>query len=188
MKRCCVDAGHGGVDNGASFNGLLEKDITLGVAKYLAPLIAGSGYVPLLTRTTDIDLDINQRTKLANDWGCDIFVSIHANADPDDDSPGDPEGKGSEIWVYPGSKKSHSLAEFIRGAGAALFPEEPWRGIKETAHLGVLRYTWMPAVLVEVAFIDTLESYKLADESVQRRIAQALGNGIKGYMERELAV
>jgi N-acetylmuramoyl-L-alanine amidase len=80
-----VDAGHGGPDNGMTgpIGGgprLVEKDITLSVAKLLADELRDSGVEVLMTRTTDTLIALSDRGRIANANKGDLFVSIHVNA------------------------------------------------------------------------------------------------------------
>jgi N-acetylmuramoyl-L-alanine amidase len=131
----------------------------------------------LIMRSRDYFVPISQRAHLANVWDADIFLSIHCNADPNEDKPGMREAKGSEVWIYPGSVKGRRVAESLEKAVRAFFPDRNFRGIKEE-ELGVLRLTRMPAALLEVAFIDTQESHRLADPQVQRAIAEAISSAL----------
>lgn len=80
-----LDPGHGGEDTGAEGRGgLLEKDVTLAVARELKKLLEGElGAVVYLTRTDDSFRPLLERTAFANERRADIFVSLHANASPD---------------------------------------------------------------------------------------------------------
>lgn len=80
-----VDAGHGGIDPGAHGpHGLLEKDVTLAIARKLAALIdAMPGMQAVLTRSDDTYLKLRERTDIARAHHADMFVSIHANASRD---------------------------------------------------------------------------------------------------------
>lgn len=172
-KLVCIDAGHGGHDWGAAWNGHLEKHETLDIAhelNYCLDVICHT----VMTREKDEYLTLAERAKLANALEADIFVSIHVNADPDDDSPGDPIARGEEIWIYEGSVAGRKLAEYIQKY-VHLFASVN-RGIKETSSLAVLRLTKMPAVLVEVGFIDDPEFM------VGPQIAAAIANGIREYL------
>ncbi len=77
-----IDPGHGGVDGGAiGYNGSLEKDITLSIAKYLKKIINKSGrYKIVLTRETDKYLKLRQRIEIARKNKAKLFVSIHADS------------------------------------------------------------------------------------------------------------
>lgn|SRR5574341_1047412 len=83
VRRIVVDAGHGGRDPGAiGRRGLREKDVTLDIAKRVAGELERQGFEVVLTRSDDRFLRLEDRTALANTSGADLFVSIHANANP----------------------------------------------------------------------------------------------------------
>jgi N-acetylmuramoyl-L-alanine amidase len=83
VRRVIVDAGHGGHDPGAiGRRGLREKDVTLDIARKVAEQLKEDGFEVVLTRRTDTFLRLEDRTALANTSGADLFVSIHANANP----------------------------------------------------------------------------------------------------------
>jgi len=76
-----IDPGHGGKDTGArGLNGLLEKDVTLDIAKRAAAVLRRQGVDTRLTREDDRFLPLKARTEFANSNGGDLFVSIHANS------------------------------------------------------------------------------------------------------------
>jgi N-acetylmuramoyl-L-alanine amidase len=77
-----IDPGHGGEDRGAAGpQQLVEKNIVLLVAKRVAELLQeGQRYQVALTRDTDIQVPLQERTKMANEKGAALFVSLHTNA------------------------------------------------------------------------------------------------------------
>lgn len=81
-KRIVIDAGHGGKDSGGrKVFGLTEKEINLLLAKELSGLLKEDGkFDVLLTRTSDFFIPLAERSRIANDFKADIFISIHANA------------------------------------------------------------------------------------------------------------
>jgi len=80
VRRIVIDAGHGGHHVGTSSpGGMQEKEITLDVANRLAALLRAGGFEPLLTRSDDKTLTLEDRGDLANELEGDIFVSIHVN-------------------------------------------------------------------------------------------------------------
>ncbi len=85
-----IDAGHGGSQRGAvGVCGVLEKDVTLSVSKELAAVLEASGRAqPMMTRESDVDLELEDRTRRANQAGAALFVSIHANSSPEAHSRG----------------------------------------------------------------------------------------------------
>jgi N-acetylmuramoyl-L-alanine amidase len=169
----CIDAGHGGHDWGAAYNGRIEKHETLDIAHSLNTELA-SICDTILTREEDTFVPLAERARIANHVNADLFVSIHLNADPDKDGADDPVAHGEEIWIHTGSERGRKLAERIQ-MFVGLFASVN-RGIKETSSLAVLRLTKMPAVLVEVGFIDDPEF------TVGPQIAAALAFGIKEYL------
>ena len=82
LRRIVVDAGHGGKDPGAiGPDGLMEKDVTLAMARILArKLEKDLGCEVILTRDGDVFLPLEERTAIANKVDADLFISLHANA------------------------------------------------------------------------------------------------------------
>lgn len=82
VRRIVVDPGHGGHDPGAmSPSGTREKDIVLQIGLKLAQKIRDElGIDAVMTRSTDVFIELQERTAIANKVGADLFVSIHANA------------------------------------------------------------------------------------------------------------
>ncbi|HVP06527.1 MAG TPA: N-acetylmuramoyl-L-alanine amidase [Candidatus Acidoferrum sp.] len=79
-----IDAGHGGQDYGAiGRNGTREKDVTLAIARDLADLIRKDKLLKVvMTRNSDKTMTLQERADIANKAGADLFISIHANANP----------------------------------------------------------------------------------------------------------
>ncbi len=82
IKRIVIDAGHGGRDGGGrQIFGLKEKTINLKVAKLLLwKLEKVKGFKVSMTRDSDVFVPLRERSKIANEYGADLFISIHANA------------------------------------------------------------------------------------------------------------
>jgi N-acetylmuramoyl-L-alanine amidase len=81
VARVVLDPGHGGKDAGAlGPTGVREKDVTLDVARRVAPVLVAQGLQVVLTRKDDVFVSLEERTALANAFGADLFVSIHCNA------------------------------------------------------------------------------------------------------------
>lgn len=81
VKKIVLDPGHGGKDPGAMAFGMKEKDIVLGIARQLAPVLAKElGCEVLLTRKDDTFISLEERTAIANTQNADLFVSLHINA------------------------------------------------------------------------------------------------------------
>lgn len=149
MVKVFIDPGHGGNDPGAIGHGLEEKQITLVIGKHLRDYLV-KNYQDVsvrMSRNTDETVSLSKRTNNANQWGADLYISIHVNAG---------EGSGFESFIFNRQFKNKARTEQIRTAiHDTLTSEISWtdRGKKE-ANFHVLRETSMPAVLTESGFID----------------------------------
>lgn len=173
----CIDPGHGGKDPGAIFHTSKEKDIALTVSKMLAQELRERGHEVVMTRDNDRALSLAGRCSTANQAKADVFVSIHLNADADADETDVKEARGYEI-LHAGSSKGIRLAAAI---DSNLMEQDAIRsrGLKFRDNLYVLNATKMPAVLVELGFIDSRqERLLLEDPLIQRRMAKLIAEGI----------
>ncbi|MFW5661345.1 MAG: N-acetylmuramoyl-L-alanine amidase family protein [Oceanicaulis sp.] len=81
-----IDPGHGGRDPGAParFGGGHEKDVNLAAGLILHDLLEATGrYDAVMTRDTDVFIDLHERPRIARELEADLFISLHANASPD---------------------------------------------------------------------------------------------------------
>jgi N-acetylmuramoyl-L-alanine amidase len=171
--RVCLDAGHGGPDSGASRPPYYEKDLTLAIVRKIEFVLHDHQTIAILTRKGDTFITLSERCRIANVHDCDVFVSIHLNADPDPDGPGSHEARGVEVWHHSQSVKGKSLAEELLKGVRTCIPES--RGTRSTTHLYVLKHTKMPSVLVEVGFVDsTHDVTRLAEPKFQLKLAQSI--------------
>jgi N-acetylmuramoyl-L-alanine amidase len=169
-----LDPGHGGKDSGALGNGLQEKDIALSVTLKVGEMLKRHNVEVLYSRTTDVFLELSERTNLANKANADIFVSIHCNAAENVD------GKGIETFSYPNSSKGIALAKCIQDSILQSKVYTLNRGIK-TANFAVLRQSNMPSALVELAFITNIDDSKILKDK-QEELALAVARGILNYL------
>ena len=167
-----IDPGHGGKDPGAVYAGYKEKDIVLPIALYLGGFLSNMANC-VYTRTADVYVPLRDRVFIANSMKADMFISIHVNASPKHNA------RGEEIWIYPGSVESAKLADSIATYIDEIVPGK-FRGVKE-GNFYVLRKTKMPAVLIEVGFIDNPET-SLHSYHTQIRAAFLIASGIKRYL------
>ena len=155
-KTVIIDAGHGGANPGAVYMGRQEKDDALRLALAVGNLLEQSGVNVLYTRVNDVFDTPLEKAQMGNQSGADYFISIHRNAMP---IPG--SASGAEVLVYQDEGGPALLAENIsRNLTEAGFAD---LGVKERPGLIVLRRTQMPAVLVEVGFINTDADNELFD-------------------------
>lgn len=153
-----LDAGHGGKDPGAVYNGRQEKDDTLALTLAVGEILQGRGIDVLYTRTTDVYESPYQKAMEANEAGADFFVSIHRNSYPTDNT-----ASGVETLVYDRSGLKLQMAENIDEQLEAIGFVN--LGVKERPGLVVLRRTRMPAVLVEAGFINSNTDNQLFDDN-----------------------
>ena len=187
--RIVIDPGHAGrnVDPGAvnSATGLQEADIALIVSRRVESLLLAAGHEVKLTRTeweqAETD-DLSVRTSLSNDWGAELFVSIHCN------SAVSPNAAGYEVWTSPGDTEGDALATCIYAQIAIEFPDRTGRADysdgdpDKESRFYVLVHTDAPACLVEMAFISSdEEAALLSDSAWQERYAGAIARGVADY-------
>ncbi len=170
MPTVVIDAGHGGSDFGATYLGRREKDDTLRLALAVGNILENNGVNVIFTRTDDVYETPAQKALEANAAGADYFISIHRNS-----SPYDNQYTGIESLVYNRNSTAGRIAENINrnltGVGFAN------QGIQERTNLAVLRRTNMPAVLLEIGFINTNRDNMRFDSRFYE-IAQAIADGI----------
>lgn len=172
--RVVIDPGHGGPDPGAiGIDGLRETDVVLEVGLQVAQLLQARGVQVLLTRTSEVDVDLPPRVALANSSGADLFVSLHANALSMDR----PDVNGVETFYFAGGR-SFSLAQALQERVLAISPGTPDRGARP-GRFYVIRRTVMPSALLEMGFVTgELDQPRLADPSFRRRLAEAVAAAI----------
>lgn len=146
MAKWVLDAGHGGNDSGAvGKNGRRESDIVLEAVYEAKRLLERNGEIVLLTRASDINLDVKGRVDIANKWDADYFVSFHMNSFVDNSVT------GTEIVIFEKGHIAEELARFMKDELVANLKSKD-RGIKEASYI-ILRETKMPAVSIEAEFI-----------------------------------
>jgi N-acetylmuramoyl-L-alanine amidase len=120
-----IDPGHGAKDGGAvGPGGLLEKDITLAVARKLATSLAkATGARIVMTREDDSLVSLDQRTAIANQYKADLFLSVHMNAAVVKDA------KGSETY-YLSLEASDELAKKAAETENAAAASDPSSDLK----------------------------------------------------------
>ncbi len=170
MALVVLDAGHGGENPGAIYNGRQEKDDTLALTLAVGRILEANGVNVYYTRETDVFETPLQKAQEANQTGADYFVSIHRNS-----SPMPNQYTGIETLVYNRYGEAARLAYNINDELEEVGFEN--QGVNERTNLAVLRRTQMPAVLVEVGFINTDADNVLLDARFDD-VAQAIADGI----------
>jgi len=165
-----VDAGHGGKDNGALRRyGGAEKNATLDVATRLASKLRESQFRVVMTRSSDVFVDLEDRAAISNRQKNAIFVSVHFN------DSGRRGIRGFETYYH--SPVARPLAYRIQEQIMTL-PGAVNRGVK-TANFRVLKKAAYPAVLVECGFLSNRKEGAAARSESRRdaladKIAEAI--------------
>ncbi len=118
--KVALDAGHGGEDVGAKGRkGLLEKDASLALALELRRVLEERGLAVVMVRADDSAVILQERAKVANAAGADLFVSLHFNASRSR------KGRGSEVYFLSldqGDEDARALADQENTGSAAETP------------------------------------------------------------------
>ena len=171
MAIIVIDAGHGGFDNGAMYQGRKEKEDNLRLALAVGQILEQQGYDVIYTRTTDVYQSPYEKAQIGNEAGADYFISFHRNSGENDNTY-----NGVQTLIYGGDERAERLAEAIN--------EELERtgfanlGIEERTGLAVLRRTEMPAVLIEAGFINHDRDNEIFDNNFNE-VASAIAMGIE---------
>jgi N-acetylmuramoyl-L-alanine amidase len=167
-----IDAGHGGTDLGATFNGTSEKVIVSQIAEKIKSLNENKNITILLTRSSDELIPLEKRTDYINSVKPDLVLSLHINANPNN------EKSGAELFVSdksPFYEKSNAIANQLN---AALAKNNSLK-VTETklAPFHILKKSEAPTVLVELGYLTNSKDRKyLTDETEQNAIAKNINS------------
>ncbi|QNH62444.1 N-acetylmuramoyl-L-alanine amidase [Hymenobacter sediminicola] len=170
-----IDAGHGGTNVGAiGASGAREKDLTLAIAQQLRQELERRGARVLMTRETDVSLEIAERVALLRRRRPALLVSIHVN------STGGTTARGtSAFYRYPAYKP---LAEALYGRMQET--GLPGWGLVGNFNFGLNGPTEYPNALVETAFVSNPEDEKLLTDPIrQEQMANAMAAGIDDFLK-----
>jgi len=180
-----IDPGHGGDAPGAiAYNEdgsiyAYEKDINLGIAKYVYDILKKEGIEVYMTRKTDVDVSLAERAAYANKIGATLFVSIHNNSHTDPDINGILTLYSADKDTASGGvQSSKDVAWAIQQQMVQAIAKNS-QGIRSEDDLYVLRKTNMTAVLAEVLYMSNREDIEyIKKEKNQLVAAQAIAKGI----------
>jgi N-acetylmuramoyl-L-alanine amidase len=179
-----IDQGHnptGYHNTGAVGNGLYEQDINFQVGIYLAEMLASdprfqvrlSRPTPTTVLGTNTATSLNERVRAANEWPANYFISIRCNTYVN------PAINGTEVYIYRYYTQANWLAEQVLDGIVETVGTRD-NHVRTNPTLYVLKYTTMPAILTELAYISNPEdAEKLRDD--QRLFAQGIYTGIMRY-------
>lgn len=184
-----VDPGHGygknaGVYDPGATGEVIEQEVALAIAKELTAELqaAGANVIRLKTENPTPFLLTKKRPSYARDYGCDIYLSIHANK-------ANAVAKGVEAYYF--TSYSQPLAASISSSLASYYASNVYadganknRGAKYSYYSVTLPQDF-PSVLIETGFVDQIDdAMALASATHQKGLAKAIVTGIKNYIAR----
>ena len=182
-----MDAGHGGLDPGTIYKNIYEKDINLSIVEKLKEVLEEEGAIVYLTRYGDYDLsknytgsrkksDLNNRAKIINESGADLYISIHLN------SINSSTWSGAQVFYDDVNKNNHDLAIIMQKELKKDLKTN--REIKEISTMLMNRKITVPGILIEVGYLSNPnDRYKLQKSDYQYKIAESIKNGIIKYFK-----
>ena len=186
-KVIYLDPGHGGLDPGAMYKNIKEKNINLQISKNLEKRLTKLGAIVYLTRYDDYDLSVNntinrkrsdlsRRGNIINISDCDLFLSIHLNAE----NTG--IWKGAQTFYNTNNKENKKIAELLQQQ----FKEDlnSKRKAKNKNDLYLQKRINRPGVLIEVGFLSNAsERYLLKQEKYQDKVTLSIANALLKYFK-----
>lgn len=186
-KVIYLDPGHGGLDPGAMYKNIKEKNINLQISKNLEKRLTKLGAIVYLTRYDDYDLSVNntinrkrsdlsRRGNIINKSDCDLFLSIHLNAE----NTG--IWKGAQTFYNTNNKENKKIAELLQQQ----FKEDlnSKRKAKNKNDLYLQKRINRPGVLIEVGFLSNAsERYLLKQEKYQDKVTLSITNALLKYFK-----
>lgn len=188
-KVIYLDAGHGGLDSGATYKNIKEKDINLSICLKLEEELTKKGAIVYQTRYDDYDLsvpntinrkrsDLSRRSNIINKSKADIFISIHLNAEESG------LWRGPQIFYHNINPKNKEIAVILQKYLNNDLKGD--RDYKNDNSLYLQKRIKIPGVLVEAGFLsNSNDRYLLKQDEYQNRIVKSITGGIIYYFKQK---
>lgn len=177
-KVIYIDPGHGGLDPGTIYKDLYEKDINLSISKKIEDSLTRQGAIVYMTRYGDYDLsanntinrkrsDLSRRSNIINKSNCDLYLSIHLNAETSS------TWRGGQIFYDDINDENEKIADIFQN----LFKKKlnSRRKYKKVNDLYLQKRVKVPGILIEVGFLSNAnDRYLLKQESYQSKVADVI--------------
>ncbi|MGL5068463.1 MAG: N-acetylmuramoyl-L-alanine amidase family protein [Sarcina sp.] len=177
MKKGFIGVGHGGSDSGAVANKLKEADINLVISKACRDKLEEHNLNILLSRNIDENDPLQEEIKECNKFNPLFAIDVHCNAGG---------GDGFEVFHHHKGGNSKKLAMAIEKRVIELGQNS--RGCKTRLnsqgndYYGFIRETIPPAIIVECAFLDSIDRYIIDEYHEQVAFGEAIAYGILDYL------
>ena len=175
VRTVVIDPGHGGAKPGAQGSRSQEKDITLAVAKKFGTLIHDNypDVKVIYTRTTDVDISLGERARIANRNKADLFISIHANSHPTSTPT------GVETFVM-GLSKSASNLEVAKKENADILLEADYKTNKDYAGFDPNSdESYIIFTLAQNAYLEKSLNFAQAIQTQYKNNMKTINRGVK---------
>ncbi len=188
-KVIYIDPGHGGSDPGAMYKEIKEAELNLQISEKLQEKLLSLGAIVYMTRYGDYDLsvtntinrkrsDLSRRGNIINRSDCDLFLSIHLNAEETG------IWRGAEVYYDDINPENEKIAKIMQEQMKKYLGSK--RNLKKTGVLYLQKRVERPGVLIEAGFLsNSSDRYLLKQETYQNKIATAITEGVLEYIKQK---
>lgn len=188
-KVIYLDAGHGGLDPGAFYKNIKEKDINLAITNKLEEELSKLGAIVYQTRYGDYDLsvphnnnrkrsDLSRRGTIINESKCDLYLTIHLNADASTTL------RGAQVFYDDIHDDNQEIAKIMQ----KLFHDKLYskREYKKVNDLYLSKWVDRPGVLLELGFLSNAnDRYLLKSKEYQIKLSHVIAEGVLQYFNQK---
>ena len=188
-KVIYIDPGHGGADPGAMYKNIREADLNLKISEKLEEKLVSLGAIVYMTRYGDYDLsvtntinrkrsDLSRRGNIINRSDCDLFLSIHLNAEETG------IWRGAEVYYDDIHPENETIAKIMQDQMKKYLGSN--RSLKKTDVLYLQKRIERPGVLIEAGFLsNSSDRYLLTQDTYQNKVATAITEGVLEYIKQK---
>ncbi len=181
----CIDAGHGGNDVGAEYEGKYEKDSTLMIARLVQEELESQGIQVVMTRTTDTYVELSDRVRIAKEANAGLLVSIHRNY-----YAGGSSARGIEAWIHSSAPADSSalasdvLSQLKKVTGASIRGLKTGTMTSASTNYYINNHSSCASCILELGFITNSQDNELVTGR-KNQCAKAIANGILDYINSQ---
>lgn len=188
-KVIYLDPGHGGLDPGAMYKNIMEKDINLEISKKLDTKLSSLGAIVYQTRYGDYDLsvthsinrkrsDLSRRGNIINDSECDLYLSIHLNAEETS------AWRGAQVFYDDINPENIKIGKIMQEEFSTNLYSR--RKMKKVGDLYLSRWVKRPGVLLELGFLSNPnDRYLLKSSKYQDKLVDVITGGVLKYFKKK---